>query len=76
MSQRSLSAGWGDALEAVAVLVWCAVAMIVIILLGGAATAMVWDPRGRRRSAVATPNPVAGATEAAVPSPGDWPRTR
>ncbi|MGY5224170.1 hypothetical protein [Nocardia asiatica] len=50
--------------------------MIVIILLGGAATAMVWDPRGRRRSAVATPNPVAGATEAAVPSPGDWPRTR
>ncbi|WP_174188735.1 hypothetical protein [Nocardia barduliensis] len=59
-----------------AVLVWCVVAMIVVVLLGGAATAMVWDPRGRRRSAVAAPIPVAGAAESAVPGPGDWPRTR
>ncbi|WP_280244657.1 hypothetical protein [Nocardia abscessus] len=59
-----------------AVLVWCVVAMIVVVLLGGAAMAMAWDPRGRRRSAVATSILVPGAVESGVPNPGDWPRTR
>ncbi|MGY1958279.1 MULTISPECIES: hypothetical protein [Nocardia] len=59
-----------------AVLVWCVVAMIVVVLLGGAAMAMAWDPRGRRRSAVAAPISVRGAVESGVPSSGDWPRTR
>ncbi|MEU5757745.1 hypothetical protein [Nocardia sp. NPDC047648] len=59
-----------------AVLVWCVVAMIVAVLLGTAATAMVWDPRGRRRAAVTAPIPVQATAESAVPSAGDWPRTR
>ncbi|MEU2037241.1 hypothetical protein [Nocardia niwae] len=58
-------------------LVWCVVAMIVVVLLGGAATAMAWDPRGRRRAAAAPmPVPVPVIAESTVPSPGDWPRTR
>lgn len=56
------------------VLVWCVVTMSVIVLLGAAATAMAWDPRGRRRSAAAAPVPV--SSESTVASRGDWPRTR
>ncbi|WP_157114605.1 hypothetical protein [Nocardia niwae] len=50
--------------------------MIVVVLLGGAATAMAWDPRGRRRAAAAAPMPVPVIAESTVPSPGDWPRAR
>ncbi len=57
-------------------LVWCVVAMIVAVLLGAAATAMVWDPRGRRRAAVTAPIPVPATAEATASSAGDWPRTR
>lgn len=58
------------------VLVWCVVAMIVVVLLGSAATAMAWDPRGRRRPGDAEPVPVSVTAESAVRRPGEWPRTR
>ncbi|MFE7741270.1 hypothetical protein [Nocardia sp. NPDC057455] len=58
------------------VLVWCVVAMIVVVLLGAAATAMVWDPRGRRRAAATAPIPAPTAVESAVACAADWPRTR
>jgi hypothetical protein len=50
--------------------------MIVAVLLGTAATAMVWDPRGRRRATATAPIPVQATAESAVPSASDWPRTR
>ncbi|MGW4327774.1 hypothetical protein ACWEKR_17975 [Nocardia sp. NPDC004573] len=59
--------------ETSVVLLWVAIVGIVVVLLGGAAAAMVWDPDSRRR-ARATRKGVA-LPLARMPSPDDrWPR--
>lgn len=57
-------------------LVWCVVTMIVVVLLGAAASAMAWDPRGSRRSAAAPPVPAPATSESTAVNPSDWPRTQ
>ncbi|MEU2039890.1 hypothetical protein [Nocardia niwae] len=61
--------------EITVVLLWVAIVGIVVVLLGGAAAAMVWDPDSRRRTRAAERGV---ALPLASMPPGDdrWPRRR